>query len=830
MQKVYLLKLKNEVTAFIENFKKRYQLFPWNKVNQLKKFELRSNIPITVNGTDFSVMELVKEINKTKNKIQGKLKPSYYNFILKAYIKDSMNKTDTNLHSVYEEYKEQLNESFKESRQDLAFCLEGLKELNKAFKRDNKDFTESFMYNDERNNKYMKESKGQSQKDFFESFKKFIKSSKNPSVLSVKPLSQPMHHKTKDGEDWLLLGTIGNGPTDKTENDYKKLLKKNVKYNGEEIEYHSCYLPGDIFVFIKLPKVIKENTNIELYNDLRDFVMECYDLFNNIESSDSGKDIFEEGGNLDARKAVVQAKPKINLSFKTIKNAIKEEDYNTAKSEISKVESLLNETTNAIKSANYNVGSAVLGSFAEVLILLGKLSVGAAATLPVMGMGGLIAGFKEMIAILTGVRDHVNVDAANVQSLNVYRTKLLGQVSLLKAKLDDFKERIPSHAVKSVNNNTANNVTTNNNKPVNNKNNIKPIPVKESEENNMLKWYDYVSESGEYVDLRDFVLECYAEACNEEDDDIFEEGANLEIREEFKTLKKKYKQMMKEIKKARKEKKYDKAIPKATELVKLTNDIYRKIDETDSTVGSVFFGLFSAWTLTFLRDLLLTLASPFTLHITGLISFIKNLIEKFKKPVTKIVKSEYLSKDDFNLYKNSALDQANNMKNASKKLLDALKEEQKDYEKEIKEQKKKDKAVEESANYRAVKYALYEACSKGEITIEEREELFKDLQDKFYVKEQTSNITEKSGITNKQKFDEVRRVLYERCNAGEITIEERESLITKAHNMIFVNEGDDSNIDKAASELDEKEVTKNVDDAIKNGGKDIEANLDKALK
>ncbi len=820
MQKVYLLKLKNEVTAFIENFKKRYQLFPWNKVNQLKKFELRSNIPITVNGTDFSVMELVKEINKTKNKIQGKLKPSYYNFILKAYIKDSMDKTDTNLHSVYTEYKEQLNESFKESRQDLAFCLEGLKELNKAFKRDNKDFTESFMNNDERNNKYMKESTGQSQKDFFENFKNFIKRSKNPSVLSVKPLSQPMHHKTKDGEDWLLLGTIGNGPTDKTENDYKKLLKKNVKYNGEEIEYHSCYLPGDIFVFIKLPKVIKENTNIELYNDLRDFVMECYDLFNNIEPSDSGNDIFEEGGNLDARKAVVQAKPKINLSFKTIKNAIKEEDYNTAKSEISKVESLLNETTNAIKSANYNVGSAVLGSFAEVLILLGKLSVGAAATLPVMGMGGLIAGFKEMIAILTGVREHVNVDAANVQSLNVYRTKLLGQVSLLKAKLDDFKERIPSHAVK----------TANNNKPVNNKNNIKPIPVKESEENNMLKWYEYVSESGEYVDLRDFVLECYTEACNEEDDDIFEEGVNLDILSEFKPLKKKYYQMMKEIKKARKEKKYDKAIDKATELSELTNDIYKKIDKTDSSVGSVFFGFFTSWTVAFLRNLLLILAAPFTFNITAYIAWIKNLIEQWKKPVTKMVKSEGLSIDDFNFYKNVALDQAANMKNASKKLLDVLKEEKKEYEKEIKEQEKKDKAVEESANYRAAKYALYEACSKGEITIEEREELFKDLQDKFYVKERTSDITEKSGITNKQKFDEVRRVLYERCNAGEITIEERESLITKAHNMIFVNEGDDSNIDKAASELDEKEVTKNVDDAIKNSGKDIEASLDKALK
>ena len=65
-QKEYLLKLKDEINEFIENFKKRYQLFPWNKVNKLSKFEINSDKPITVNETKFTVKELVKEINKIK--------------------------------------------------------------------------------------------------------------------------------------------------------------------------------------------------------------------------------------------------------------------------------------------------------------------------------------------------------------------------------------------------------------------------------------------------------------------------------------------------------------------------------------------------------------------------------------------------------------------------------------------------------------------------------------------------------------------------------------------------------------------------------------------
>lgn len=685
VQKENLLKLKKEIVDFIADFKKRYQLFPWSKVNKLTKIEMRSSSPITTNSSEFTVMSLVKEINKTKTKIQNRLKPSYYNFLLKAYIKDSMNLEDKQVNSIYKEYEEQLNCLFKETKQDLIFCLEGLKQINKAFKKD--EITESV--SDDENQKIL------------DDFKHYVKGcqTSDPIYKDIEPLDNPMIHKSEKNGDMLLLATTSIGKYKKEKiNKVKEELKKNVLYDGQEVEFHTCYLPGDVFIFIKLRDIVTESCN----NSDRETVL------------NKALDVLEDKGRT----------PKVSKKSK--------EDWINGK-----------ET-----------------DFGDALCIAG------------LGNEGLQSLCSDVNKIIKPLGGKVSPDN--------YGTIFLS--------------------------------------------------IKESEEIIMNHWYDYVSESGDYVDLRDFVLECYQAIENDDVDEAFEEGTNLGILEELKPAKAKYRRMMKEIKKAKKNGNIDKAIKIAQELSDLSKDVYNKIDRMDSTVGSVIFGFFTSWTITFFRDLVLVLASPFTAGITSFIAWAKNTIEKWKKPVKRLVNSEGISKDDFNFYKNKALEQAECMMKASKRLVDTLKEEKKEIDKENKEAAKKDKAVKESAEFKNAKYALYEACHNGEITIEEREELFKDLQDKFYVKEQTSEITEKSGITNKQKFDEVRRVLYERCNAGEITIEERESLITKAHNMIFVNEGDDSNIDKAASELDEKEVTKNVDDAIKNSGKDIEANLDKALK
>ena len=80
--------------------------------------------------------------------------------------------------------------------------------------------------------------------------------------------------------------------------------------------------------------------------------------------------------------------------------------------------------------------------------------------------------------------------------------------------------------------------------------------------------------------------------------------------------------------------------------------------------------------------------------------------------------------------------------------------------------------------------------------------------------------------TKNQRFDECRKVLYERCSQGEITISERESLIGKAYDMIFVKE----EANDGAGAADDKEAEKNVEDAIKDGGSDMSKELDKAIK
>jgi hypothetical protein len=236
-QKEYLLKLKDEINEFIENFKKRYQLFPWNKVNKLSKFEINSDKPITVNETKFTVKELVKEINKIKGNLQTRMRASYYNFILKAFIKDSIHCTDDEIKNLYHQYQNELKSNFNESKQDLMFCLEALKQINKAFKNDDKEVTESEKV---------------TKTDIFDAVKSYL--SKHPDE-NIKMLNSPKTHTSKNNEEWLLIATL-DGDNYK---DTCKKLGKEIKVNNENLVFHSCYLPGDVFLFVKMNEVVTES-------------------------------------------------------------------------------------------------------------------------------------------------------------------------------------------------------------------------------------------------------------------------------------------------------------------------------------------------------------------------------------------------------------------------------------------------------------------------------------------------------------------------------------------------------------------------------------------
>lgn len=91
-------------------------------------------------------------------------------------------------------------------------------------------------------------------KAFVDDFKKYINENPKGHNKEIKPLGTPITYTAKKkNEKWLLLATYNGELNKKTSSSFLPQLQKNVKYNGESIEYHTCYLPGDIYIFIKLP-------------------------------------------------------------------------------------------------------------------------------------------------------------------------------------------------------------------------------------------------------------------------------------------------------------------------------------------------------------------------------------------------------------------------------------------------------------------------------------------------------------------------------------------------------------------------------------------------
>ena len=110
--------------------------------------------------------------------------------------------------------------------------------------------------------KPVQESVGPFEEKLFQDFKDYIKGKKK--FENVHPLSSPMMHEAKKKkETWLLLATYSGKLNKQNTSQFLPQLQKNVKYNGTEVEFHTCYLPGDIFIFIKIPKGVSESTSLQ---------------------------------------------------------------------------------------------------------------------------------------------------------------------------------------------------------------------------------------------------------------------------------------------------------------------------------------------------------------------------------------------------------------------------------------------------------------------------------------------------------------------------------------------------------------------------------------
>ena len=91
---------------------------------------------------------------------------------------------------------------------------------------------------------------------------------------------------------------------------------------------------------------------------------------------------------------------------------------------------------------------------------------------------------------------------------------------------------------------------------------------------------------------------------------------------------------------------------------------------------------------------------------------------------------------------------------------------------------------------------LYEKCSNGEISVKQRERLLRKMNDSFITeaglpeqcvdkKADEYSVLKTAGLSATEKYGKIKKVLYERCSNGEITVEQREELLARAKNDVF---------------------------------------------
>lgn len=135
--RMYEKKLKSDTLVFLNEFKKRYDVFPWTTVAGITRIKGIDNEVVKVNSVDFTVRELLKQISKFKNTLKAQLRPNFFDYIIKAFKRDSIafRSNEQELGLLYKKYDYQLKNEFKKMDLNLNFCLEGFKAINKLLEK-----------------------------------------------------------------------------------------------------------------------------------------------------------------------------------------------------------------------------------------------------------------------------------------------------------------------------------------------------------------------------------------------------------------------------------------------------------------------------------------------------------------------------------------------------------------------------------------------------------------------------------------------------------------------------------------------------------------------
>lgn len=885
-QKEFLNTMKNEITAYLLNFKKRYQRFPWREINKISYLKKFSNVPITVRGKVFSLKELQKEFNSYKNKLRAQLKPSSFNYILKAYIKDSKGKDDKEVKRVYETYEKELQSVFNQMNTDLLFCLDTLKELNKGLKKEKKK-----MIN-------VKESKDFTYKDIFETTKKFIlsKQKSDKRIANLEPLSKYMTHKSKKGETWLLIAT---GSFDMSKTEFKKFMKylsDNIKVDGCTLEFGSCYLPGDMFLYCKVGEVVNEST---IDSDIKKYKINTiiFDLGSVLIKPYSSDDILNKiigiGINKNDAKILLNLYNKISFKdeteyvpyseiIKIYKNSLSEnlkkyaEDvFDICASSLELydytlplIKTLKNKGFNIYYLSNWNKSGKEIMMKHKLLDFLkyfngGIISCDVGMKKPDKGIYKLLLDKYNLQPEKCMFFDDKpeNISAANKLNIHGVKFDCSNTVEdILKIIDSDIKiENAESSGIQKYNNDDFVNESS-----LNSINEVKDMSNEEVTLFDSYKQWMYVNESGDVEDLHDFIILCYESLMEDEDNDIEEsedetntdsetvtEGYNIDLHKINKKNKKEFKNASKLCKKAIKACDYPAARKYAKIMITIMENNKRTIQKmkSDSLVSTII-GYFIE-SIKMELESLVAMIAPVSLatvgtvtgHIvlgmvgaggayaTAVVMVIKNIKKVYDDVLTlanELKHCDDITSDKFNWYKTNLIKLSDRAIKQAKEIYKHIDEFEDTYNKSKADDEKKEKLTKESAQYRMDKLDIYKACRRGDITIEEREELLEDLNNKMIASETVIESTTGSGLSKEKKFERVKAVLYEKCNNNEITVEKREELIAKARDMIF--ETVDPNSQSQQTDQESKQMENENKKMMNNENKNLANDASKEAK
>ena len=385
------MKLKNEISSFLVNYKKKYQRFPWSQVNKVSKIKLYSSTPITVNGSKFTVKELVKVMNMTKKKINGKLKPSSYNYILKAYIRDSYKQSGSNLKSIYNSYHTELQKVFKEMDYDLMFCLNGLKELNKTLKDSqrkvikestNKDDTLDLSNFDKKvlDKKVIDKYKA----DY--SFLKHVDLDDDSYVWfdNDKIVAILMIDNKGDNDIWITGLEVSkeyrgyglgkqilnfaiqklrvNALSVRKNNKIAIDMYKKAGFEFDKKDHGSMYFMS--LTNKRDQKDLKESEDINMDND---------ELLLALIESDLGfedDDVFEEGVNTDIKSSFSDLKHEYTVISKRYRDHLKNNEIDKAKSDLKVMKSIVDKVEKTIRDTDSTAGDIFLSTTSDLAMVL----------------------------------------------------------------------------------------------------------------------------------------------------------------------------------------------------------------------------------------------------------------------------------------------------------------------------------------------------------------------------------------------------------------------------------------------------------------------------